>query len=114
MRISDWSSDVCSSDLPDNIARIAHPKIAPVERRGAIGHQQEKLARSKFGAARPPRHRPPCAVAFEVARDDPTVDHDPRAGGAKDRKTVVVGKGAADRVDHGGHRILKNKKKRTK
>src|SRR3546814_1075489 len=33
MRISDWSSDVCSSDLPPAFAIVA--QVAPVERRSA-------------------------------------------------------------------------------
>src|SRR3546814_6137244 len=29
MRISDWSSDACSSDLPDYIAPVSHPANCP-------------------------------------------------------------------------------------
>src|SRR3546814_1090092 len=82
MRISDWSSDVCSSDLPrpsDNIAGAGDAEIAPVERRTAIGHQQEILLRPKLGAARPPRHRPPRAIACLALRGKPPVDCHARA-----------------------------------
>src|SRR3546814_10844497 len=37
MRISDWSSDVCSSDLPDAIIDIAAGIIVPAEWRGRFG-----------------------------------------------------------------------------
>src|SRR3546814_1774300 len=36
MRISDWSSDVCSSDLPDRYARFSAPVIAAIPA-GATG-----------------------------------------------------------------------------
>src|SRR3546814_2112858 len=89
MRISDWSSDVCSSDLlrrthrparrrPRRAARVAGPCV-PAARR---------LDR---GAVRP---RPPD-------------DHRPRA--RLDRKSVVSGKSVSVRVDIGGRRIIKKK-----
>src|SRR3546814_5710271 len=37
LRISDWSSDVCSSDLVENAARQARAALEQ-ERRGAIPH----------------------------------------------------------------------------
>src|SRR3546814_10264956 len=51
MRISDWSSDVCSSDLPDDVARqdqadhLAgdqwHPQLGPVDAESLADRQQD-------------------------------------------------------------------------
>src|SRR3546814_2094105 len=45
MRISDWSSDVCSSDLPPAIREIAAPALSRREKRHEIG----SIARTKVG-----------------------------------------------------------------
>src|SRR3546814_19964472 len=37
MRISDWSSDVCSSDLPKTLGRILNVVGEPIDERGPIG-----------------------------------------------------------------------------
>src|SRR3546814_13270040 len=98
MRISDWSSDVCSSDLTSS---------AELHGR-AVGDDEEQ-----------------CLL---VAADDLIVEIDPDDGvGAQvrgalaqvgdglvlDRKSVVEGKSVSVRVDHGGRRIM-NKKITTK
>src|SRR3546814_3895777 len=85
MRISDWSSDVCSSDLPD--ARTGE---------GAGG--------TAAGVAAPAQ-RPPGAGA----------DRPGRAGADRrqERKSVVKGKSVSVRVDLGGRRIIKKKTTRT-
>src|SRR3546814_16581502 len=98
MRISDWSSDVCSSDLGD-VER-------PVE-----------LVRDPVGAgevpARPPWDHGDLDV---VAAGDPVRDLVDRAVAAdhdeerRDRKSVVQGKSVSVRVDLGGRRIIKKKK----
>src|SRR3546814_15907265 len=55
MRISDWSSDVCSSDLPDQVTigsaddyaaklRACHVILDPAERRRIIAEKAEALA----------------------------------------------------------------------
>src|SRR3546814_16474436 len=85
MRISDWSSDVCSSDLP-----AGRPTRTPV-RLGAGAY----LRRSLDGS--PPR-RP---VSSTAASSRASVI---------DRKRVVYGKRVSVRVDLDGRRIIKNKK----
>src|SRR3546814_19358163 len=109
MRISDWSSDVCSSDLPQ--------RRDLAQRRG---QSREIVLARKFDRA------PRCeviglklaieqreAAVFE-ASDQPG-ERDLRGVGlpAQDRKRVVSGKSGAVRVELGGRRILKNKKKQT-
>src|SRR3546814_11297371 len=60
MRISDWSSDVCSSDLAqpplpllhigfDHVARIAHPFVAFITLGELFGHERPRVARDDLG-----------------------------------------------------------------
>src|SRR3546814_20133773 len=94
MLISDWSSDVCSSDLLDRLVRPQRigledqPQIAPLRRQAGAPRAVER------------RH---------------TVDGDratARCLVAGDRKSVVSGMSVSVRVDTGGRRIItKNKTK---
>src|SRR3546814_13643877 len=94
MRISDWSSDVCSSDLLGG--HIAHRRLGL--RFGAT-HDQAALARCLQPAA-------------ELAGDAEIVDRSAaHAIEYPDRKSVVSGKSVSVRVDLGGRRIIKKKKK---
>src|SRR3546814_17705206 len=79
MRISDWSSDVCSSDLPGAGAAAA----GDGERQAAVAPGPRLRASAGLG------HR--------------------RSGDAGDRKSVVSGKSVSVRVDLGGRRIIKKK-----
>src|SRR3546814_14592928 len=85
MRISDWSSDVCSSDLAANDATLATVALRP---------------RLIWGPGDP--HLLPGLVARARAGRLRLID-----GG--DRKSVVEGKSVSVRVDLGGRRIIKNK-----
>src|SRR3546814_19635978 len=100
MRISDWSSDVCSSDLPDEVLDAErfgvglHPVgdfPAQVEGRSLGGHADGVAEGAVAGAAQ--------GVLGGLAR----------ARG--DRKSVVSGKSVSVRVDLGGRRIIKKKMK---
>src|SRR3546814_6447020 len=59
MRISDWSSDVCSSDLSERRGRQRR-----VRRRGREGHDEGLLRLAKKSDGRFPRER------FEQVRED--------------------------------------------
>src|SRR3546814_10077228 len=59
MRISDWSSDVCSSDLSERRGRQRR-----VRRRGREGHDEGLLRLAKKSDGRFPRER------FEQERED--------------------------------------------
>src|SRR3546814_11834198 len=83
MRISDWSSDVCSSDL--------------AERRQGEG-QGEALAS-------PTRRARPAPASFPGLRNTSRLT---RPNGP-DRKSVVQGTSVSVRVDLGGLRIIKKK-----
>src|SRR3546814_18416849 len=97
MRISYWSSDVCSSDLAPS--------------RGEIWVIQNSRFESLstdivpgFAAITVERPVGPDAHALCDQRTDVGV------AGQEDWKSVVSGKSVSVRVDHGGSRIIKHKK----
>src|SRR3546814_20761724 len=105
MRISDWSSDVCSSDLSRHPLRRA----------------------ARLYSARSRRRRWQCAGALEAAGQARVRRGGGRCGqwligpislsspaGLAARKGVVVGKRVSVRVVLGGGRILKKKKSKQK
>src|SRR3546814_13214393 len=93
MRISDWSSDVSSSDLP-------HPAgQGRVRRRGAAAH--EPAGRGRRRLSRPYRLR---------SRKPQRTRRAQRRVGPADRKSAVSGKSMSARVEFGGCRIIKKKK----
>src|SRR3546814_14246712 len=96
MRISDWSSDVCSSDLS---GAMATPKIT-----GMIRRKARRDAKGGVPAVGDLRQR-------RVERFAPTRDDLRQRIGevAVDRKRVVWGKGGSVRVELGGRLIDKNK-----
>src|SRR3546814_8255094 len=127
MRISDWSSDVCSSDLRyPRAARCgdalggARPARCRLERRSAL------WLCARVGRDRHPNHdfaqrdrrQPPSErrVALPGAGDDGAVPDDDLHGRAavrgrpRGRKRGVEGKGESVSVAPGGRRILKKKK----
>src|SRR3546814_1749980 len=76
MRISDWSSDVCSSDLEP---KLLETQLSAILRAGAHG---------------------PVRILLPMI-----------SSVGQDRKSVVEGKSVSVRVDLGGRRIIKKKKK---
>src|SRR3546814_11926355 len=123
MRISDWSSDVCSSDLPGLDAEARQQLGNDVEagaEEGARGdHAVASLElRHQRGEdrAHPAGGRHADLGAFQQAQA--LLEHCPRRVGvarvlvALDRKSVVEGKGVSVRVDPGGRRSIKKKKKK--
>src|SRR3546814_18915805 len=110
MRISDWSSDVCSSDLLRGEVRggrQAEPRgLYPRAGAGPAGlrlrpRQQGRSERRWIAA---------CAKRLRVSR---RARLGPRARrlGSPARKSVVWGKRVSVRVDLGGRRIIKKKNK---
>src|SRR3546814_17590014 len=103
MRISDWSSDVCSSDLAGE--RAAKPR--EIARR-EIGHGQEIVAeRDGLGVLR-------VGIAGHDGVDMPAGKGEGRRAELVeriDRKRDVEGKSVSIRVNLGGRRIHKKKKK---
>src|SRR3546814_17635999 len=105
MRISDGSSDVCSSDLVPTQgfgsdgrlrappSQYAHPALLGND--GNMGASFADSWGSRRVEERPVVHR----SAWHRVLDDPG-----------DRKRVVSGKSVSVRVDFGGRRIIKKKK----
>src|SRR3546814_15743630 len=115
MRISDWSSDVCSSDL---LAQ-AHAHFRPPEIHDLrlLVHLATNAVPAKFTHNR-------VAILFGVPLDCEADGADmgarPHLPNAfphrllcdtQDRTSVVYGKSVSGRVDSGGCRIIKKKKK---
>src|SRR3546814_13176052 len=97
MRISDWSSDVCSSDLPPIIGaamRLMTSEPAPVPIR--IGNSPARMTATVIALGRT-RSKAPSRMASST-----------------DRKSVVEGKSGSVRVDIGGRRSIKKKTQRKK
>src|SRR3546814_13801914 len=100
MRMSDWSSDVCSSDLagvgrarrgghrlaPSPVPRLAPPRPGAIDRRSTVRRPAARAFRAPVRSGR----------AFRRRRGD--------------RKRVVQGKRVFVSVDSGGRRITKKNK----
>src|SRR3546814_6182508 len=106
MRISDWSSDVCSSDLADRLLVRRPVDVGPV---GEVRRLEEGRARSVESEMRVAggraigNHRD--RLGGRVSR--PVEDLDVEDGGKPDRKRVVEGKSVSVRVDIGSSRNFK-------
>src|SRR3546814_20794301 len=98
MRISDWSSDVCSSDLHFGIERLRQVHAVDLVPAPLI-----LLILAVTEACFPVP-----AVRNLAAQARPTADRLALVIG--DRKSVVKGKSGSVRVDLGGRRLLKKKK----
>src|SRR3546814_20130352 len=108
MRISDWSSDVCSSDLPSIAVRWRHEPDPRNASDPGPSLRVTRPARNGEGrlAGRPSiaRHQVP------DARQIPTFAL-PRTHGGPAGKRVATGKSVTVRVDLGGRRTSIKKQK---
>src|SRR3546814_16017065 len=112
MRISDWSSDVCSSDLTikshHNVGGLpARMNMKLVEPLRELFKDEVRALGRELGlpgafVGRHPFPGPGLAIRI------------PGAITAEDRKSVVSGKSVSVRGNRGGRRIIKKKKKQTK
>src|SRR3546814_17653319 len=102
MRISDWSSDVCSSDLRQHLARLGQRGIgAPVLHIGA--------------EAAEPRldHLAVLGMRSDIARQRQQAERDLQRALVQhhaDRMSVEYGMSRSGRVDTGGPRLVKQKR----
>src|SRR3546814_12492425 len=111
MRISDWSSDVCSSDLcvdPTAEDRMWFPDIAGSGNPDAVmkdiwANYRDESFITQFLS----QHLMRPWKLFKLLDEE----KEP-ALAVEDWKSVVEGKSVSVRVDRGGRRILKKKKKR--
>src|SRR3546814_20841379 len=91
MRISDWSSDVCSSDLKGRLSyrwKSKYAGIGPADAARLKGLEEENRRLKNLLAE---------SMLDNAALKD------------LDRKSVVEGKSVSVRVDLGGRRIIKKK-----
>src|SRR3546814_20063489 len=113
MRISDWSSDVCSSDLDPLGERDPEDQGVEDDRRGNDHAGLEDAARAEV-AVELDVQAVQDDVGGEQLGDDPqdqVAPHAPRSG--RDRKRVVEGKSVSVRVELGGRRRIKQTKTKT-
>src|SRR3546814_11820148 len=107
MRISDWSSDVCSSDL-ETVLRHGTPwhnrvwESAYKVRPRSLRSRPARSLRPVAGSSPAYPAIGPCALPAAAPR---------RSTRPYDRKSVVWGRGVSVRVDIGGRRIIQKKKK---
>src|SRR3546814_17854332 len=102
MRISDWSSDVCSSDLAEESADEAHE--------AAVEGAEEAEAVADTVAAEAAFDDTAEVVAGKAADREPLTTAGAVEGeDAVERKSVGEGKSVSVRVDFGGRRIIKKK-----
>src|SRR3546814_19804005 len=105
MRISDWSSDVCSSDL--SLSRVMAAVVPDEHRMAAAAYRRLWAAYEEnrdlilMGAYRPGNDP---VIDEAVPRRQEILDF------IRDRKSAVSGESVSVRVDLGGRRIIKNKK----
>src|SRR3546814_14536666 len=110
MRISDWSSDVCSSDLCIYAIRTHLCAILRHSHRHFHLHIHcRKGERNALAVARAKRIFSMSSSMKHHHKHSETV----RVWPITDRKSVVEGKSVSGRVDLGGSRILKKKIKGT-
>src|SRR3546814_15513593 len=103
MRISDWSSDVCSSDLLSNMDANSMDlsDVAANSLPGMIFDLKRNPGFAPYGPATGKMLNGKYATARSAGN---------YLAGLKDRKSVVYGKSVSVRVDFGGRRIIKKKK----
>src|SRR3546814_11651716 len=114
MRISDWSSDVCSSDL-DELAAMPATRIA--DERAGVDMLYSSGTTGRPKGVRVPLPEEPAiaasnslvmlaAAAFAIGPDSVYLSPAPLYHAAPDRKTVGAGKRVAVLVYLGGRRII--------
>src|SRR3546814_12286611 len=112
MRISDWSSDVCSSDLPPAAVQRVHrhgPIMSP-------GHSRFVVAPSGWTVLLSGRQASPDHIGPGTRCPRPAIPSSLRLrsqhNGTGDRNSVGLGNRVSVRVELGGVRIIKKKKKK--
>src|SRR3546814_19128608 len=108
MRISDWSSDVCSSDLRGRITFLSLClKGSRYQAPWGAASPNGPLRRRVFGMDVPAGGTDAGRTFTPSSRVNSPVS----SNALIDRKSVVAGKSVSVRVDLGGRRIVKKKKK---
>src|SRR3546814_12680215 len=114
MRISDWSSDVCSSDLLVQVAFGVASEHDHTHSQDQRVDRRPQLVRAVLNC-RVRRRRSVFSGDLQEPVEDNLTDRCTVAQGARqvrDRKSVVQGKGVSVRGAAGGGRVIKKKKKK--
>src|SRR3546814_17893609 len=106
MRISDWSSDVCSSDL------MTRSRGRPRLSTSLVDALQRQVRCRDARRVLQPAERECDLQHVGVARLERVPAGDVGDPEQADRKSAVKGKRVAGRVDSGGHSIITKKKNR--
>src|SRR3546814_20771099 len=113
MRISDWSSDVCSSDLPGKYRRVSSGNSRYDSPTVAKNTTAEKIAVPHRRT--PTKYKPVMAGVNLMPAVNPISRTEPHqrvlytAYSTADRKSVREGRKVSDRVDLGGRSVIKKK-----
>src|SRR3546814_16351428 len=110
MRISDWSSDVCSSDL-------SAPMPAPTPGQAGNTHDRRKHGETAFEQRRTEQADTQAGQTREQTRQERAMQRDQHCchrARTIDRKSVQSGKSVTVRVDLVGRRIMKKKNTKSK
>src|SRR3546814_20829511 len=105
MRISDWSSDVCSSDLQPGPPHLRCSFRCQIEAKVSILIHRD-LALRQIDTMTPQQSLSPCKALIVHDAGKPLVPSAIGAAGGLDRTSVVLGKRVTVRVDLVGGRIL--------
>src|SRR3546814_11684211 len=108
MRISDWSSDVCSSDLS---ARTRPCSMRSLRSEMLIGRGKRKLPLAR------PKQRPESRTKKGLMLDTAMKGgarklESERGRASEDRQSDVEGKSVSVRVEQGGGQLIKKKNKK--
>src|SRR3546814_21066060 len=103
MRISDWSSDVCSSDLDPLIGAFDESVAIVIDNAVAVENGKFHCTSREMSAS---WFIPACKLASSASRFART------SGSSADRKSVVEGTRVSVRVDLGGRSRIKKKKQK--
>src|SRR3546814_18553652 len=114
LRISDWSSDVCSSDLHAGLLHSSRDTgtLPPIQLRGPFCGPRPRQLRRNNKSIRAFRHNYDRALK-EKRRWAPIPHRETPAPSPLRSEERRVGKSVSVRVDLGGRRVLKKKKKRS-
>src|SRR3546814_12318348 len=112
MRMSDWSSDVCSSDLAwlSCLFESCDLRSFPSPR---FKRRSSCLRESGITSQTKKKVWPGGSTRSQQRISKVSAKHLQSASEPADRKSVVEGKSVSVRVDLGGRRIMKKKKEKT-
>src|SRR3546814_19145015 len=113
MRISDWSSDVCSSDLFENLNELVPQLLAQDYPEFEVIVVNDRSNDQTFDYLLEATQQHPRLRMVNV-KDTPERVNGKKYGITLDRKSVGWGKSVSVRVDIGDRRIIKKKKKKNK